>query len=297
LLFIFAVFLVGEFIGDQQWEGRYRDRIDAAAMRSPGDALSMAEAGVEQGRLDFAVYRDLLASTLSRADGDARRMALNSVASVLAYGDAFSEDLRRWFRSRPPQVFIYISKGGDDSAGRILEEELKQHGMDVVGRGAYQPKGITKTAVFCYDETVCAQSARFVVNLLQGRGYDAEGPNKDQARDASVPMNAAFSTQGAVSTQGNEATMLLNNGRIDVALAEVKNTPLGSKELTRWLQDALNRLGFGSLKVDGDFGDKTRAALKAFQKSAGLLADGKLTDATHDAIQKALDGQVTASIQ
>src|SRR4051794_31528809 len=92
LLSLFAVFGVGEFVGDQRWESRYRDRIDVAAMRSPGDALNIAEEGVERGSLDFAVYSDLLDSALSRADGDARRTALKSVASVLAYGDAFSED-------------------------------------------------------------------------------------------------------------------------------------------------------------------------------------------------------------
>jgi putative peptidoglycan binding protein len=298
LVGIFTVFGFGDFLSDQQWESEYRDRLAVAAMRSPGDALNMAEEGVEQGRLDFPVYRELLASALSREDGDARGMALKSMASVLAYGGAFSNDLRKWFQSKPPQVFIYVRKDIDESVARTLEEELKQHGMDVVGRGAYEPNNITKTVVFCYEETVCNQSAQFVVNLLLGRGYEAEGPRNDKGHDVPVPTDAAFSTQGAVSAQGNEAMMLLNNSRIDVVLAGAKNTQLVSAGFdVKSLQQALNTLGHTSLKVDGNLGKRTRAALKAFQTSAGLPADGVLTVATRDAILKALsNSQLTASL-
>ncbi len=40
------------------------------------------------------------------------------------------------------------------------------------------------------------------------------------------------------------------------------------------LQRQLKKLGFNPGKIDGDFGPATRAALIAFQKSSGLLADG-----------------------
>ena len=78
--------------------------------------------------------------------------------------------------SKRPQVFIYAGKDIDQSVGQALEEELKQHGMDVIGRGARDPSRITKTEVFCYGEDVCNQSAQSVVNLLRGQGYEAEGP-------------------------------------------------------------------------------------------------------------------------
>jgi hypothetical protein len=170
--------------------------------------------------------------------------------------------------------------------------------MDVVGRGAYEPNNISKTVVFCYEETVCNQSAQFVGNLLQGRGYEAEGPTKDKIYDLPVPTDAAFSPQGAVSAQGNEAMMLLNNSRIDVVLAEAKDTQFVSADFdVKRLQQALKTLGHTSLKVDGTFGKQTRTALKAFQTSAGLPADGVLTAATRDAILKALsNNQLTASL-
>jgi hypothetical protein len=294
-----TVFLLGDSLSDQQWESEYRDKLTVAAMRSPGDALNMAEEGVRKGRLDFPVYRDLLASALSREDGDARGMALTSMANVLAYGNAFSSDLRTWFRSKPPQVFIYVRKDIDETVGRTLEEELKQHGMDVVGRGAYEPNKIANTVVYCYEETVCNQSAQFVVNLLRGQGYEAEGPTKDKTYDVPVSTKVALSAQGIASAQGHEAMMLLNKSRIDVVLAETKNSQLVLADFdVKWLQRALNMLGYNpKLKVDGDFKEKTRAALKAFQVSAGLPANGELTVATRDAILNALSTpQSTASL-
>lgn len=48
----------------------------------------------------------------------------------------------------------------------------------------------------------------------------------------------------------------------------------GSKgESVKWLQYALNKYGYG-LTIDGDFGVKTEAAVKDFQKNHGLIVDG-----------------------
>ena len=46
------------------------------------------------------------------------------------------------------------------------------------------------------------------------------------------------------------------------------------------LQELLNQLG-ATLVVDGQFGSKTEAAVKAFQKKAGIKQDGKYGDQTH----------------
>ena len=53
------------------------------------------------------------------------------------------------------------------------------------------------------------------------------------------------------------------------------------------LQELLNQLG-ATLEVDGQFGSKTEAAVKAFQKKAGVKQDGKYGDQTHSALMAAV---------
>lgn len=53
------------------------------------------------------------------------------------------------------------------------------------------------------------------------------------------------------------------------------------------LQRKLNRLGYG-LKVDGDFGPRTRTAVLRFQRSAGLKRDGIVGRKTRSALRAAL---------
>jgi putative chitinase len=58
---------------------------------------------------------------------------------------------------------------------------------------------------------------------------------------------------------------------------------------TAWLQASLNRLGTEPpLIIDGSFGPLTAAAVKAFQQTHGLEADGKLSPETVASIEQAL---------
>ena len=50
------------------------------------------------------------------------------------------------------------------------------------------------------------------------------------------------------------------------------------------LQTLLNKLGFDCGKVDGIFGAKTEAAVRAFQTAKGLTVDGKAGEATQNAL-------------
>ena len=83
--------------------------------------------------------------------------------------------------------------------------------------------------------------------------------------------------------------------RSQIASAKMGSDTLGSRLLkkgsvggdVKTLQELLNQLG-ASLTVDGDFGSKTEAAVKAFQKKAGLKQDGKYGDQTHAALMAAV---------
>ncbi len=65
----------------------------------------------------------------------------------------------------------------------------------------------------------------------------------------------------------------------------LKNGSVGGDVKT--LQELLNQLG-AALEVDGDFGSKTEAAVKAFQKKAGLKQDGLYGNLTHTALMAAI---------
>ena len=75
----------------------------------------------------------------------------------------------------------------------------------------------------------------------------------------------------------------------------MENITLGSRLLkkgsngtdVKTLQELLNQLG-ANLAVDGDFGSKTEAAVKAFQKKAGIKQDGKYGDQSHAALMAAI---------
>lgn len=68
------------------------------------------------------------------------------------------------------------------------------------------------------------------------------------------------------------------------AQSSLKNLRLGSQgNDVKLLQELLNSYGY-SLKVDGDFGIRTDAAVKQFQKSRGLVADGIVGAKTWNAL-------------
>jgi len=65
----------------------------------------------------------------------------------------------------------------------------------------------------------------------------------------------------------------------------LKNGSTGTDVKT--LQELLNQVG-ASLTVDGIFGSKTEAAVRDFQKKAGIKQDGKYGDQSHAALMAAI---------
>lgn len=57
---------------------------------------------------------------------------------------------------------------------------------------------------------------------------------------------------------------------------------------TRWIQESLNRLGYGPLVVDGSYGKKTTAAVREFQMRSRLDVDGLAGPKTKAALMAAL---------
>jgi peptidoglycan hydrolase-like protein with peptidoglycan-binding domain len=53
-----------------------------------------------------------------------------------------------------------------------------------------------------------------------------------------------------------------------------------SGEVVRQLQSALQGLGYDPITIDGQFGPRTEAAVKAFQRAQGIAVDGVVGDIT-----------------
>jgi Putative peptidoglycan binding domain/Effector-associated domain 11 len=67
-----------------------------------------------------------------------------------------------------------------------------------------------------------------------------------------------------------------------------KKAQPSANEKVRKDKEMLQKLGFFEGELDGIAGEKTRAAVAAFQKSAGLIADGILGPQTRGAMEKAI---------
>jgi peptidoglycan hydrolase-like protein with peptidoglycan-binding domain len=63
-------------------------------------------------------------------------------------------------------------------------------------------------------------------------------------------------------------------------MAEPVLRPGASGEVVRQLQQALKGLGYDPGPLDGHFGSRTEAAVKAFQKAQGIAVDGIVGDIT-----------------
>lgn len=69
---------------------------------------------------------------------------------------------------------------------------------------------------------------------------------------------------------------------------EVLSYRLKSKDRVKQIQTALKKAGFYKGVVDGKTGSQTKSAIKAFQKSKGLIADGIVGQRTWDELSKYL---------
>lgn len=91
---------------------------------------------------------------------------------------------------------------------------------------------------------------------------------------AETPVESPVIKGGETSTETNKTATKAENGGKTIMI-ELNTQKSGSKgNQVKTIQRLLNEMGRSCGKVDGIFGSKTLAAVKAFQKAKGLTVDG-----------------------
>lgn len=171
------------------------------------------------------------------------------------------------------------------------------HGSDTMWKSYCTAKGELKngkrtdgmelkpgTAVFTYDKD---KKKRGHVGLYIGNGWVIEAQGSKAGVVRSKVSNSKWVEWGELKG--------VNYGEPQADPDPIQPSDLlptlrkGSKgEYVQLLQTKLMMLGYdlGSYGVDGDFGSKTQAAVKAFQKDRGLSADGVVGAKTWAELEK-----------
>jgi hypothetical protein len=124
--------------------------------------------------------------------------------------------------------------------------------------------------------TVAVSLVALLIAGLAAAGVFSGGNSTATLSTPSLPTTTQ-STTGATTTAAQPAT---------APSITLKPGDKGTQVVV--LQRALTRLGFSTGKADGQYGPATTAAVKRFQQSAGLTADGILGPATLRALGQKL---------
>lgn len=193
-------------------------------------------------------------SFLSRAvdgNGDGRRDIWNSPADALASTLNYLKEAG-WRPGEPWGVEVRVPNGFDWSEANASPKTWTQWralGLSVTG-GAALSDG--------FEARLLAPAGAGGAAFLVGRNFDA-------IRDYNAADAYALSI-------GLMADRIAGRGQMPTRWP-TDNPPLG-RTGAREMQTLLNLMGHDIGTVDGQAGPRTRAALQAFQKSEGLLADG-----------------------
>lgn len=106
-----------------------------------------------------------------------------------------------------------------------------------------------------------------VISYQSNHGLDADGivgPNTINSLKSTLTSNTQQVTESASEvTKYTEPTKNIGY-----------TSPITTGEDVKWIQSNLNYLNHAGLSIDGQYGPLTRTAVKAFQASHGLIADG-----------------------
>ncbi|WP_027625516.1 N-acetylmuramoyl-L-alanine amidase [Clostridium lundense] len=127
----------------------------------------------------------------------------------------------------------------------------------------------TQSDVDLYNQVGIDRLAKAIAEAINGSPIDvkkAEPPKQSNSDDCNTYDFKSLQHEIGVTEDNIPGPITLSNCPL---------TKIGAKgNIIKWIQNRLNYLGFNCGIVDGDFGSKTLAAIKAFQCKYGLDVDG-----------------------
>jgi len=132
------------------------------------------------------------------------------------------------------------------------------------------------------DETLELQT------LLNGLGYDAGSPDGLFGSKTRGAVRAFQGEQG-LAADGFPTAALLDRVRVRAGVTpEPPRVPRGLQRTgIRELQRLLNRMGYRAGRADGEIGERTRDAIRRFERSRGMEVRGRATDIVLEAARAA----------
>lgn len=112
--------------------------------------------------------------------------------------------------------------------------------------------------------------------------WDGWGTNPFVSNAPGTSVNPGISVTNSVTSQAPISTSGIRPGVVATNTPRPSATPAptslkngSSGSAVKSLQSRLKELGYYTGSVDGDFGDQTESAVRAFQRASGLTVDGK----------------------
>jgi localization factor PodJL len=202
-------------------------------------------------------------------------------AAMTELGRAYGEGLG--VPKDRPTATRYLGQAAvkGDAEGQYLLAQAFANGQGVPRDTAWAARWYAKAA---RQGQVDAQYA-YGVLLSAGKGVP-----QDQV--AGYSWVALAERQGHTKAAELRPTLAKSLDADQLAAAEARAAAFEARRNTRfadpptvaYLQAKLNRLGYDAGEADGLMGPRTRGAIRAYQKDAGLAADGRLTPGLLEAV-------------
>ncbi|MBR3274051.1 MAG: peptidoglycan-binding protein [Clostridia bacterium] len=169
----------------------------------------------------------------------------------------------------PEKTYATLSKGDKSDAVLELQNRLFELGFLLDDRdGAYGSK--TQTAVKLFQQAAGLEASGIADNETQQRLYAEDAPRTEYAQATPTP---------AAPAEGGD-----DSAAVAPPADGYKTLQKGDKDdAVKTLKARLYELGYMATKSTGaSFGSKTKAAVEAFQKAAGLDVTGVADEATQE---------------